>query len=268
MHTRLNGIDLYYDDSGVADAPVLIFIHGFPFDRTMWTQQAEMLKGHCRIVACDLRGHGQSMPGEEAFSMELFARDLLALMDTLGIEKAVLCALSMGGYIALRAVENHAERFEGLVLCDTQCGADTDEAKANRDKAIAGIRENGAEPFADALLDKLFAPQTMQTHRERVEEVRAMILATSPLSLERSLRAMRDREETCSKLSDIAIPVLIIVGEADRITPPETARFLHEHMKHSRLEIIADAGHLSNVENPAAFNAVLLRFLKDQCGVR
>jgi 3-oxoadipate enol-lactonase len=261
MKTTVNGIDIKYDDVGPADAPALIFIHGFPLNRTMWQPQMEALKGRYRLIAYDLRGHGESSLGEEDFTMERFVQDLLGLMEALRIEKATLCALSMGGYIALRAAETHPERFSALVLCDTQCSADTPEGKKKRNAAINAIRNDGVEPFAEGLLGKLFAPGSFETNPQAVAAAKEMILATAPLSLERSLRGMRERMETCSKLPGISVPVLILVGEADKITPPEAAHYLHENIEHSRLTVIKDAGHLSSLENPDAFNDALKGFL-------
>ena len=261
MKTTVNGIEIRYEDIGPADARALIFIHGFPFNRSMWKAQTELLAGRCRVITFDLRGHGDSDTGEEEFTIELFAHDLLCLMDALRVERAVLCGLSMGGYIALNAVENHPERFSALILCDTQCSADTPEGKADRLSAIKAVREDGVEPFAEGLLGKLFAPQTYTKKPETVAAVREMILGTPPLSLERSLRAMRERDETCSKLPGIALPVLILVGGEDRIIPPEAAAYLKENIRHAHLTVIEDAGHLSNLENPAAFNAALDKFI-------
>ncbi|MEJ2501584.1 MAG: alpha/beta fold hydrolase, partial [Campylobacterales bacterium] len=261
MKTTVNGIDIKYDDVGPADAPALIFIHGFPLNRTMWQPQMEALKGRYRLIAYDLRGHGESSLGEEDFTMERFVQDLLGLMEALRIEKATLCALSMGGYIALNAAESHPERFNALVLCDTQCSADTPEGKAKRNTAIKAVQRDGVEPFAEGLLGKLFAPGSFETNPQAVAAAREMITATSALSLERSLRAMRERDETCSKLPSITVPVLVVVGEADKISPPESARYLHENIEHSRLAVIKNAGHLSNLENPDAFNDALKSFL-------
>jgi 3-oxoadipate enol-lactonase len=261
MKTTVNGIDITYDDLGPADAPALIFVHGFPLNRSAWQRQMELLKGRRRVISYDLRGHGESDLGEEEFSMELFVQDLLGLMEALRIEKATLCALSMGGYIALRAVESHPERFNALVLCDTQCAADTPEGKAKRNAAIKAVQRDGVEPFAEGLLGKLFAPGSFETNPQAVAAARGMITATPALSLERSLRAMRERGETCSKLPSIRVPVLVIVGEADKISPPESARYLHDNIEHAHLAVIKDAGHLSNLENPDAFNDALKSFL-------
>jgi 3-oxoadipate enol-lactonase len=261
MRTLVNGIEIRYTDTGPADARAVIFLHGFPFNRTMWQAQTELLAGRCRVITFDLRGHGDSQTGEEEFSMALFARDLLGLMDALRIEKAVLCGLSMGGYIALNAVESHPERFSALILCDTQCAADTPEAKAKRLAAIRTVQDEGVETFAEALLGNILAPETLAARPKTVAAVREMILGTSPLSLERSLRAMREREETCSKLPDISVPVLLLVGETDKITPQEAAAYMKEHIGHAHLSVIEAAGHLSNLENPAAFNAELEKFI-------
>lgn len=263
MKTVVNGIEIYYEDRGHADAPALIFIHGFPLDHTMWLPQMEALKGQCRVVAYDLRGHGDSGVGEEFFSMELFVQDLLKLMDALRIEEAILCALSMGGYIALRAILDYPERFNGLILCDTQCTADTDEGKARRTAAIKAIYEDGIEPFAEGLLGKMFAPSTFERNPEAINKVRQMILNTSELSLERSLIAMREREETCSKLPNITVPTLMLVGDQDGIAPPEASRYLYENIENAQLTVIEEAGHMSNMENPVRFCAALEKFIEE-----
>ena len=261
MKTLVNGIEIRYTDTGPADAMTVIFLHGFPFDRTMWQAQMELLSGRCRVVAFDLRGHGDTQTGEEEFSMALFARDLLCLMDALRIERAVLCGLSMGGYIALNAVENHPERFTALILSDTQCAADTPEAKAARLSAVNAVKTDGVETFADTLVGKLFAPQTCVQNPDVVAAVREMIVNTPARSLERSLLAMRERDETCSKLPEIKVPVLILVGEEDTVIPAEAASYMKEHITHAHLSVIPGAGHLSNLENPAAFNAELEKFI-------
>jgi len=261
MTTTVNEIDIRYEDAGPADAPAVIFIHGFPLNRSMWREQIDLLKGRYRAVAFDLRGHGESGMDDEPLSMELFVQDLLHFMDALRIDKAILCALSMGGYIALRAAETHPERFSALILCDTQCTADTPEAKKKRHAAIAAIRDEGVETFADASLGSLFSPGGIEKRPETAEAVRAMIVGTAEASLVRTLHALHDRDETCSKLPDLRLPVLVIVGEEDSITPPAAAHYLHENLTDASLAVIEDAGHLSNLENPAAFNEALEHFL-------
>lgn len=261
METSLNGIVIRYDDAGPADARAVIFLHGFPFNRTMWQAQMQLLAGRCRVIACDLRGHGETEPGEATFSMELFADDLLGLMEALRIERAVLCGHALGGCIALEAAQRRPERFSALILCGCRCSADTPEEQARKLAAVTAVRDEGVENFAEALLGRLFAPQTYETAPEVVAAVREMILTLSPLSLERTLLAMRAREETCSKLPELTMPVLLLAGETDGIAPPENAAYMKEHLPHAHLSILPGTGHLGNLEDPAAFNAELERFI-------
>jgi 3-oxoadipate enol-lactonase len=227
----------------------------------MWKNQISAFSENYRVVAYDVRGHGKSEPGNDDFSIELFVKDLIFAMDTLQIDKAILCGLSMGGYIALNAIENYPERFNALVLCDTNCKADTPEGKEKRLKTIESIKLNGVEKFADGLIENLLAPQTLAAKNEIVTAIREMIVKTSRDSLFKTLIAFTRRSETCSKLQEIKVPVLIIVGKEDKVTPPEAARFMHDKIRGATLSIIEHAGHLSNLENPDQFNAQLKGFL-------
>lgn len=256
----VNDLSVSYTDEGPVDAPVIIFIHGFPLNNSMWDMQVEALKDQYRVVAYDVRGHGNTDPGTYDFSIEQFAVDLINFMDAIRIEKAILCGLSMGGYIALNAVNAYRERFDALILCDTQCMADTPEAKEKRMKSIAVIRENGLELYANESLNNLFAPESLSAGIEEIAAVKMMIMKTSEKSLISTIHALADRKDTCSKLPDIEIPVLIIAGKEDKITPPSVAQKMHVMIKASVLCIIEHAGHLSNLENPDEFNRQLTRF--------
>lgn len=229
----INNLTVSYIDEGPDDAPVIIFIHGFPLNKSMWDKQVEALKDNYRVIAYDVRGHGNSEPGNDDFTIELFVNDLLCFMDQLEIEKTVLCGLSMGGYIALNAIENHAERFDAIVLSDTNCTADSPEAKEKRARAIENIRENGIEKYADESIKNLFAPESFTTKKDEITMALEMIVKTSKNSLYSTLLALSRREETCTKLSEINVPVLIMVGGSDIITPPEVARLMHEKIKDS-----------------------------------
>ncbi|PKP52591.1 MAG: alpha/beta hydrolase [Bacteroidetes bacterium HGW-Bacteroidetes-1] len=250
-----------YIDEGSKEASAIIFIHGFPFNKSMWKKQLASLMENNRVIAYDVRGHGNSDAGNDIFSIELFVNDLLSFMDALKIDQAALCGLSMGGYIALNAIENYPKRFIALILCDTNCKADTLEAKENRMKTIRDIKENGVEQYANESLKKLFAPESFSKHSEEVEYVREMIINTPKQSLYNTLKALSERIETCSKLIDIRLPVLILVGKEDKIIPSEAALFMHQKMKGSSLQIIESAGHVSNLENPDQFNEHLKRFI-------
>jgi 3-oxoadipate enol-lactonase len=257
----INNITVSYTDEGKNGAPAIIFIHGFPFNKSMWNKQVGALEDNYRVIAYDIRGHGNTETGNGDFSIDLFVKDLLALMDNLKIDKTMLCGLSMGGYIALNAIENYPQRFNALILSDTHCIADTPEAKDKRMKAIESIRKSGSEKYADENIKNLFAPESFTSRKEEVAYVREMIIKTSEQSLCKTLLALSVRKETCTKLSEIKVPVLIMVGKEDKITPPAAAQLMHEKIKNSFLRIIDYAGHLSNMENPGEFNEYLNKFV-------
>ena len=256
----VNNLVVGYTDNGPEDAPAIIFIHGFPLNKTMWDNQVEALKEDYRVISYDIRGHGDSEQGNEDFSIKLFVADLLHLMDALKIEKASLCGLSMGGYIALNAIENHPERFEALVLSDTNCIADPPEVKHKRLDTIESIKAFGVEKYVDDSILHLFAPESFTTHKDAIQDVKEMILDTSEESLSKTLLALSLRKATCNKLPEITMPVLFLVGEEDKITPPEASELMHEKIKNSTLHIISHAGHLSNMENSDEFNKHLKTF--------
>lgn len=258
----VNELTVNYTDQGPEEAPAIIFIHGFPLNLSMWDHQVEALKDNFRVITYDIRGHGESDAGNEAFTIDLFVSDLIGLMDTLKIDKATLCGLSMGGYIALNAIENYPDRFDALVLCDTNCMADSPEAKEKRIKAVESIIKDGVNKYAEGSILNLFAPESFKTKVAEITSVKQMIINTSELALCSALLALSSRSETCSKLVDIHVPTLILVGEKDILSPVTHAKFMHENIKNSTLEIIEQAGHLSNLEYPEVFNQHLKLFFE------
>ncbi|HEY6915914.1 MAG TPA: alpha/beta fold hydrolase [Paludibacter sp.] len=256
----VNNLMISYTDAGPDDAPVIIFIHGFPLNKSMWNKQIEALKENYRVIAYDIRGHGDSEMESEPFSIDLFVKDLISFMDVLKIDKASLCGLSMGGYIALKAIKRNPLRFESLVLADTTCIADQPETIVKRKNAIKSIKEEGVVLYAEESVKSLFAPESLPRKLVEIAAVKEMIISTQDESICQTLRALSVREETCSFLSSIKIPVLVLVGEYDKITPPFAAAFIHKNIAGSKMFIIDHAGHLSNLENPDAFNDRLNAF--------
>lgn len=268
MHYSENSLTIFtnnqtvsYIDEGSINAPTIIFIHGFPLNKAMWNKQVGELKENYRVIAYDIRGHGNSDAGDDDFSIELFVNDLLSLMDALKIDKTILCGFSMGGYIALNAIENYPERFIALLLCDTNCADDKPEAKEKRMKTIESITEKGLAQYAEESLKKLFAPISFSKQIEEITIAREMIMKTSTQSLFKTLHALAERAETCTNLHEIKVPVLIMVGKEDELTPPDVALSMHEKIKGSSIQIIDHAGHLSNMENSKEFNHRLTGFL-------
>ncbi len=258
----VNGVRIRYVDTGNAGASPLVLIHGFPLSHEMWTPQIDVLGDRYRVIAYDLRGHGKSDVGDGQYMLEFFVDDLIGLLDHLEIGKATLCGFSMGGYIALRAIERNPERFEALILCDTQARADTNEAKLKRAASIKLIKNEGVKPFAEGFVKSAFAPQSFVTKVNTIEIIKNMIQSNSSVGICGTLLALAGRTDTTAALSKIKVQTLIIVGEHDALTPPLLSREMHHEIPNSQLRIIENAGHLGNLEDPDEFNAQLLDFLR------
>jgi 3-oxoadipate enol-lactonase len=259
MNATINDQTIHYVESGHG-IPV-VFIHGFPFSHRMWEPQLLALPDYFRKIAYDVRGHGESYIGDGQYSIEFFVDDLIALLDHLGIEKAVVCGLSMGGYIALRAIERQPGRFLALVLCDTRSAADNNEAKIQRAQSVLDVRRNGVAQYADEFAKKVFAPATVQKNPSVVEMIRDVISLNPPRGIAGTLLALAARTDTTEALSGITVRTMILVGEHDELTPPSDARAMEQKITNVELHVIPEAGHLSNLENPTVFNEKLLAFL-------
>lgn len=240
----------------------VVFIHGFPFSQAMWQPQIEALQSTYHLITYDNRGHGQTPAGDGQYLLELFVDDLIGLLDELKIPKAVLCGLSMGGYIALRTVERNPERVHALVLADTRSEADSNEAKVKRAAGVRTIKEKGVPAFAEGFLKSAFAPKTFETQPYTVDLIRKIILSNPPLGVSGTLIALATRTDTTAALSGIKVPTLILVGDQDPITPPAASEAMHKAIAGSELHVIPQAAHMSNLENPQAFNQHLGTFLK------
>jgi len=257
----VNKVSIEYIEMGGASKPTIIFVHGFPFHKYMWQGQMNFLKEKYHVIAYDVRGHGNSELGEEKLSIDLFGEDLIGFMNALNLDKVVLCGLSMGGYITLNVLSKHQDRFIGAILCDTTCTADSPESLEKRGKTIERVKAEGLLNYAEESLKNLFSSESLKDHLEIVEDIRTTIINTPVETITKTLSALAHRRETCSQLAQIKIPVLVLLGEKDAITPIATARFLDDNLPNSTLHLIPDAGHLSNLENPDKFNEHLVDFL-------
>jgi len=258
----VNNFHLSYDDVGEGFIPI-IFLHGYPFDKTMWKGQLDFLKSSYRLIPCDIRGFGKSTDEKSPLSMDLFSEDLIQFMDKLNIDKAIICGLSMGGYIALNAMERFPERFEALILCDTQCIADTAEVKSKRYKTIDEIDENGTADFNEGFIKSVFHKDSITNKKELVEQLRSVVFSNSKHIITQGLVALAERSETCSTLNEITIPTLILCGREDEVTPLAQSELMNASITGSILHVIDNAGHVSNLEQPDEFNKHLLNFLTD-----
>lgn len=259
----MTGIDVVDDALAHADVgrglPVVL-LHAFPLNRTMWEPQIATLFGECRCIVPDMRGFGES-PASGPYSMDRYADDVVALLDALQIPQAVIGGLSMGGYVAFNIWRRHRARVRALLLADTRAAADTPEGRQKRGELIALAKRDGAAAVAERQITGLTGKTTREKQPELVDRLRSIMAAERVDGIVGALEAMRDRPDSTPLLAGIDVPTLVVVGEEDAITPVKEARAMHQAIRASRLEIIPSAGHLSNVERPAAFNAALSDFV-------
>jgi len=237
-------------------------VHGYPFDHTLWQPQMEVLSDIAQVIAPDLRGFGQSDAPEGVYTMEAYADDLVALLDTVKIERAVVCGLSMGGYIALAVWKKYASRVRGLILVDTRAGADAPAARQGRLDTVEQVRQHGSKPAADAMLPRLLTEATRQSRPDLVELVRALMLRQSPGGIIGAQLGMAERPDSTPILPTINVPTLAVFGDQDVITPAETeGRSLAAAIPGAGLVIIPKAGHVASLEQPEVFNVAIREFL-------
>jgi 3-oxoadipate enol-lactonase len=258
--TRINDIQLAYTDTGIGRPVVLI--HGYPFNRSLWTEQIPALSNSYRVIIPDLRGFGETDASEGAATMNRMAQDVAELMDQLEIPRAVIGGLSMGGYVALAFYKQFPSRVRGLILADTRAQADTEEGKQTRAQQAEKALAEGMAGIADAMLPKLLTPDTVSKHPEIVLFVRDMMLKMKPEGAAAALRGMAEREDQTPLLSQISVPTLILVGAEDAITPVADSEKMHRAIAGSRLVVLENAGHVSNIERTQQFNDALLEFLR------
>lgn len=277
---RVNDLELAFDEVGVG--PPLVLLHGYPFDRSMWREQIDFLTANgFRVLAPDLRGFGE-MSGKLQFvanagsgdaerqaldcrtvtTMEDMAGDVAALMDKLAIAQAVICGLSMGGYVAFDFTHLFPDRVRALVLAGTRAPDDNEQEKQTRFQQVEQMLSSGMDGIAKSTLPKLLARRTFHEKPEVVARVRKMILNASPQGAAAAQRGMAARRDYSDDLAGIDLPTLVIVGREDPIRPVADAEVMHGRIRDSRLEIIEDAAHMTNMEQPEIFNRALLGFLR------
>lgn len=260
MIAVVDSLEISYDDIGAGGDVPLLFTHAFPLNRTMWAPQVGALVERCRCVAADLRGFGNSSV-RPPYSMEQYADDLAHLLDQLHIDKVVLVGCSMGGYVSFSFWRRHRNRVRALVLADTRAGADSEETLTRRRQMIDLARAEGPTAIANTMISSVVGKTTRAKQPDIYDAVHRMMAQAPVEGIVGALEAMMLRPDSTATLATIDVPTLIVVGEEDVPTPVKEARAMHEKVAGSRLEIIAQAGHLANLERPAAFNHVLTEFL-------
>lgn len=255
-HATLSGRMMAYADRG--DRPPLLLVHGFPLDHSLWEPQLSVLSAARRVVAPDLAGFGATDgPGHE--SLDGHADDLAALLDHLGIARAVVNGLSMGGYVAFAFWRRHPERVAALVLTCTRAAADSESGRAGRYQSIVSIESHGVGPLADAMVPKLVTPAAAADVRASVD---AMVRRQPSRGVADALRAMAARPDSTPNLAGIRVPTLVVAGADDVIVPAAEAATMAAAIPGAQFVTIPGAGHLANLEEPGAYNAALRAFLE------
>lgn len=260
---RIEDISLsyYIKKATEAETRTIIFIHGFPFNKNSWRPQLESLEDHITGIAVDVRGHGLSTSGHGFFSIDVFAKDLIAFISRLNLEKVVLCGVSMGGYIALRMYQLIPEKIEGLIFSDTHPKADDNATKQKRFDSIQAILRHGRRPFSLGFIDNLFAKITVEENQEVVELIKSSIRRNSIQSICTTMLALASRTDTSELLDNITVPTLLIRGAEDKITPKGLMDEMGQRIPEAKYIEIEHAGHLPNLEQPLAFNREMNSFL-------
>jgi pimeloyl-ACP methyl ester carboxylesterase len=260
----LHTIDTSHGPISVNDSGTglpLVLLHGFPLDHTMWEHQISRFSTSHRVVAIDLRGFGKTPAKEGTMAMSEFAEDVAAVIQALKLGQVVLCGLSMGGYIAFAFQEHHRRWLKGLILCDTRALADAPEAAKARRVTAERVFKEGTAFLADTMLPKLFAEKTALTEPAIVEQTRRVIEGSSRAGVAAAARGMAERKDYSNELTGIDVPTLVIVGEADAISPVEEMTSIAHRMPQAELRVIPNAGHMAPLENPAAVNGAIEAFL-------
>ena len=260
MKTELNNLALFL--SGENKNKSIIFVHGFPFDHYMWDEQVEELSKDFYCIAFDIRGLGESPAGDGQFTIESFVDDLENIIDGLELKKPVLCGLSMGGYISLRAVERMENKFSAVILCDTKSLPDNDEGKIKRADGVKMINNKGIEDFVNQFVPNCFSERFIREHKPEYERVLSRSKNSNAIGVKGCLLAMAARTDTSSYLSKISIPTLIICGTEDKLTPLEVMKSMAAKIKNSKYISVEGAGHMTPVEKPGIVNKAIKEFLK------
>ena len=239
----------------------IVFVHGFPFDHFMWDEQVKDLNKNYYCVRYDIRGLGASPAGGGQFTMESFADDLEMVIDEMNLSKPILCGLSMGGYISLRAVERIQNKFSSLILCDTKSVADDNEGKLKRAAAIKQINSGDFENFVQSFVLNCFGERYVKENKTDYETVVNRSKSNDPVGVKGCILAMAGRTDTTNFLKNIILPTLVICGSQDKLSPPAVMQVMADEIPNANFILVEEAGHMTPIEKPEAVNKAIRDFL-------
>jgi Predicted hydrolases or acyltransferases (alpha/beta hydrolase superfamily) len=258
--TTVFGVRLYTRSAG--DGVPVVLLHAFPLSSAMWLGQREGLSGVCRVITPDLRGFGGSPLGDEEPSLAVMADDVAETLDAEGVERAVIGGQSMGGYVTMEFCRRYPERVLGVILADTKASADPPAARENRERIAREVTENGTGILLDETLPGLVGPTTRERRPMVYGRVRGLVQSAPPGAVAWASRAMAGRPDSFDTLRALKVPALVIVGEEDGLSPRPDAEAMAEAVPDATLTTIEEAGHLSAVERPEAFNRAVAAFVR------
>ena len=260
MKFKINNISVITD--GEQSSKAMVFIHGFPYDHSMWKKQIDFFSKSYYCISYDVRGFGESDNFDGQHTMEMFVDDLEMVIDEMNLNKPVICGLSMGGYIALRAIERFQTKLSAAILCDTRSQADDNAGRLKRALAIKRINTEGHKNFVKEFITNCFGDYFKVNFNEELQSIIEHSQNFDPKAIKGALLAMLSRTDTTSILETIEIPVLLICGENDNLTPPQVMKEMFHKIKNSEFYEIPLAGHLAPIENHSEVNSAIKKFLK------
>lgn len=260
MFVENDGAQIYYEEQG--SGPAIVLLHPFPANHKIWLPVSEHLKSRFRVILPDLRGMGQSQPGDGPATMQKHASDILRLCDAAGIGRAVFAGCSIGGYILFEIWRQARHRVKGMVLCDTKAAADGPEAHANRLKTARDVLTRGPEPFIESMAPKLLGRSTLTNRPDIADRARAIMMESTAEGIAVVQRGMAERPDSTSTLGTIQVPVLAIFGNEDEVTPVSEGETIRAAVRGAELRVIDKAGHLAIFEKPEETGRAIREWLE------
>lgn len=260
MKFQINNLSVI-TDGNQGNKPI-VFVHGFPYDHTMWKKQINALSNNYYCISYDVRGFGESVNCDGQHTMEMFVDDLEMIIEEMKLDKPIICGLSMGGYIALRAIERFQGKWFAAILCDTRSQADDNQGRLKRAAAIKRINLDGHKDFVKDFITNCFGDYFKQNQSNDLQAIIEYSQNFSPIGIKGGLLAMLSRTDTTSFLEKIEIPTLLICGKNDTLTPPSVMKDMFHKIKNAEFVEIENAGHMSPIENPDEVNSAISKFLK------
>lgn len=260
MNTKINNLSVFTD--GNKENKSIVFVHGFPFDHYMWDAQVKTLSGSYFCVRYDIRGLGKSPAGDGQFTMEMFVDDLDEIVNGMKLNKPVLCGLSMGGYVSLRAMEKMENMFSALILCDTKSVADDNETKLKRADAIKKINKDQFKLFIEEFIANCFSDSFINESGKEYRKVVIRSLKNDPVGVKGCVLAMAGRTDTTELLPRIKIPTLVFCGSEDKLSPASVMKQMADKIQGSEFVLVEGAGHMTPIEKPEVVTDAVENFLK------